>query len=341
MLRQWARRLSVGPSSASAAEFGAVIDPFRQQPLSVWGSASSWLSSTLAVGKLRQIEPSWTVPNFKAHAAELYTQVGHALAASEEQTLARITTPSCFQIMRQSLRSRPRTERHHWEAVHVAASIKQVRIGHMESDRERHYAQVTCEVHDPRRAAAPPRRAATAPLARSDLGRARLLDLRRQRRGDRRGGNARGAVRAERPVGLRALCLAPGRGRAMADEGATQGGRRVAAAPQTAQRGRRTCGGGRCQVGPLWRQEWLDSVRPRRGEWGWAGGPGRHEAAHAHKIAGRSDVIFFVSFPEQRAAVRSRDSRTEAVPAFAHVALSLRRHDTSTSSSESRDRITL
>jgi hypothetical protein len=48
--------------------------------------------------------------------------------------------------MQASVRARARGEKHTWEPVRVAASVKQVRLGHPESDRSRLYAQITCQL---------------------------------------------------------------------------------------------------------------------------------------------------------------------------------------------------
>jgi len=103
-----------------------------------------------------QAATGFTVPQFKAHSAGLFEEVGVALAQADEARLQRLTTPSCFETMRPALRSRPKGQRHSWTSHGVVSSIKQIRVGFSSSDRERKFAQVTCaieaqmvyEIHD-------------------------------------------------------------------------------------------------------------------------------------------------------------------------------------------------
>ena len=88
----------------------------------------------------------FTVPQFKEEAASIYTGVGAALAAADEDQLRKLTTPSCFATMSASLRQRPNGQRHKWSTFDVGTKVVQVRIGHHASFPDRRFAQVTCEI---------------------------------------------------------------------------------------------------------------------------------------------------------------------------------------------------
>ena len=100
----------------------------------------------MAVVQLRKSLPGWAVPDFKDEAATLYEQVSLALAAKDATNLQRLTTPSCFAALHESLESRPSGQRHSWEAKEIVASVKQVRFTHSSNQVDRRYAQVTCGI---------------------------------------------------------------------------------------------------------------------------------------------------------------------------------------------------
>jgi len=81
----------------------------------------------------------------KKEAASIFRDVGAALADGDEKRLRELTTPLCFATMQQSLRTRPKGQRHQWGTVgDVEANVKQMRIGHQKSKVEQRFAQVTC-----------------------------------------------------------------------------------------------------------------------------------------------------------------------------------------------------
>jgi len=106
----------------------------------------AWSESTLAIVNLRQRLPGWGVPTFRGEAGELYRQVSLALAAADVKRLKKLTTPSCYALLADSVKKRPAGQRHAWEATEVAASVKQVRLAHNAKDPDRQYAQVTCSI---------------------------------------------------------------------------------------------------------------------------------------------------------------------------------------------------
>jgi len=132
-------------SRSVVPELGITIDRYTtaEAYLRAW---RRWCASTLAVVTLRKVLPSFTVPLFKVEAARLFGEVGAALAAADERKLRQITTPSCLQAMRASLRARPRGQRHSYRPRQIEAYIKQVRIGHNASNREMKFAQVTAHI---------------------------------------------------------------------------------------------------------------------------------------------------------------------------------------------------
>ncbi len=139
------RALASPRLDAASVEMATVLDPY--EPSHGWLKGwSGFSASTLAVVQLRNGLSGWSVPQFKDEAAQIYTSVGTALAAADEAALRQLTTRSCFTTMAQSLRSRPAGERHHWQALDVAASIKQVRIGHHRQTPARRFAQVTAAI---------------------------------------------------------------------------------------------------------------------------------------------------------------------------------------------------
>jgi predicted lipid-binding transport protein (Tim44 family) len=125
---------------------GTVLDPYKGSPSGIFKWWGDFSASTMAVVQLRRSVDGWTVPRFKLEAAQIYTDVGDALAAGDEAALRKLTTPSCLTTMLRSLRSRPKGQRHRWETLDVTASVRQVRIGHHASAPERRFAQVTCEI---------------------------------------------------------------------------------------------------------------------------------------------------------------------------------------------------
>ena len=81
----------------------------------------------------------------KQEAARVYEAVGAALAAGDEAALQELCTPSCFEQLKDSLRTRSQHEHHHWDVVELAASPKAIRIS-SESDGGRLFAQLTCRI---------------------------------------------------------------------------------------------------------------------------------------------------------------------------------------------------
>jgi predicted lipid-binding transport protein (Tim44 family) len=142
-MRQFRRLLSKASSTAHL-EMGTVLD--RYQP--VHGFLNGWSNfsvSTLAVVQLRNTA-GFTVPAFRDEARQIYGDVGSALARADMSALRKLTTPSCFASLSDSLRQRPKGQRHTWDVVDVAAAVRQVRIGHHKSAPERRFAQVTCSI---------------------------------------------------------------------------------------------------------------------------------------------------------------------------------------------------
>jgi len=132
------------PSGSNKLEMGTVIDRYKRPE----GWVRSWrefTSSTLAVAGLRRTI-GWTVPTFRQTAAEIYGGVGAAFAAGDLGTLRQLTTPSCYALMCDALKSRAGGERHEWETLDLRTSIKQVRIGNHKSTPGRQFAQVTCAI---------------------------------------------------------------------------------------------------------------------------------------------------------------------------------------------------
>ena len=129
----------------SRAEMGTVIDPYTPDAsfLKAW---KSWSLSTLAIVQLRNFVNEFSALEFKAQAADLFTNVGQALARADEKRLATLTTPSCFRQMLASLRARPQGQVHTWSCPDITASIKQARIGYNASDKDVKYAQLTCAI---------------------------------------------------------------------------------------------------------------------------------------------------------------------------------------------------
>ena len=130
--------------SASSRE-PPIVDPFDPNRgfLRSW---RAWSESTLAIVNLRKRLPDWGVPTFRSEAGELYRQVSLALAAADVKRLKKLTTPSCYALLADSVKKRPVGQRHAWEATEVAASVKQVRLAHNSKDPDRQYAQVTCSI---------------------------------------------------------------------------------------------------------------------------------------------------------------------------------------------------
>ncbi len=124
---------------------GVVIEPYKPDP-SYLGAWMRWSKSTLAVVRLRRALPGFSVLDFKKEAASLFDRVGDALARADERALARLTTPSCHKPMAASLRARPRGEEHSWAVSGITASIKQARVGHNATNKDIHYAQLTCAI---------------------------------------------------------------------------------------------------------------------------------------------------------------------------------------------------
>lgn len=142
----FARRLSTRAPTGAAHEMATVLDRYDPNAAGIVRSWTNFCASTLAVVQLRNGLTGWTVPNFRDEAAGIYSRVGAALAAGDEPALRRLTTRSCFSAMSTSLKERARGERHRWDALDVAASIKQVRIGHHVSAPERRFAQITASI---------------------------------------------------------------------------------------------------------------------------------------------------------------------------------------------------
>lgn len=115
-------------------------NPFRQPCVPTRHSNVKWLFE-----RKPQVD-GWTVPTFKEEAAQIYTDVGAALAAADEKQLRMLTTPSCYATMAASLRERPGGQKQRWQTLDVSTSVVQVRIGHHASFPERRFAQVTCSI---------------------------------------------------------------------------------------------------------------------------------------------------------------------------------------------------
>ena len=128
-------------------EMATILDRFNPDPeIGMWKKWSSFTVSTLAVVQLRKELPEWSAINFKAEASNLWSDVGAAIAAGKADQLRKLTTPSCFATMSQSLKARPEGQRHRWETFGVEAKVRSVRIGHHASSPSRKFAQVTCSI---------------------------------------------------------------------------------------------------------------------------------------------------------------------------------------------------
>ena len=128
-------------------EMATILDRFDPDPeIGMWKKWSSFTVSTLAVVQLRKELPEWSAINFKAEASNLWSDVGAAIAAGKADQLRKLTTPSCFATMSQSLKARPEGQRHRWETFGVEAKVRSVRIGHHASSPSRKFAQVTCSI---------------------------------------------------------------------------------------------------------------------------------------------------------------------------------------------------
>jgi predicted lipid-binding transport protein (Tim44 family) len=132
------------PPAASRLE-PPVVDSFDPDQ-GVLRNFRGWAESTMAVVQLRKSLPGWAVPDFKVEAATLYEQVSLALAAKDAPKLQRLTTPSCYAALHESLESRPSGQQHSWEAQEIVASVKQVRFTHSANQVDRRYVQVTCGI---------------------------------------------------------------------------------------------------------------------------------------------------------------------------------------------------
>ena len=140
-----AGRRFLAARAGGVVEMANVIDRYNPK-LGVLKAWTSWSASTLAVVRLGSTLPGWTVPKFKLEAAQLYIDVGAALAAGSESKLRNLVTPSCLPALLQSIRARPKGQRHTWETRNVQASIRHVRIGHHASNPGRQFAQITCSI---------------------------------------------------------------------------------------------------------------------------------------------------------------------------------------------------
>ena len=101
-------------------ELATCIDRFDPKAS---GFLRSWLSfstSTMAVVTLRK-EAGWSVPSFRTEAANLYSEVGAALASGDQAALRDITTPSCYSTLLPTLKTRPAGNVHSWEATYLSA----------------------------------------------------------------------------------------------------------------------------------------------------------------------------------------------------------------------------
>ena len=140
-----AGRRFLAARAGGVVEMANVIDRYNPK-LGVLKAWTSWSASTLAVVRLGSTLPGWTVPKFKLEAAQLYIDVGAALAAGSESKLRNLVTPSCLPALLQSIRAPPKGQRHTWETRNVQASIRHVRIGHHASNPGRQFAQITCSI---------------------------------------------------------------------------------------------------------------------------------------------------------------------------------------------------
>lgn len=131
--------------STPAPEFPSVIDPFTIKP-SIIDSWRDWVTSTLAVVQLRQTT-DFTVPRLREEAAQIFCDVGDALARRDKRRLKQLTTPMCYSSMEKALQVRPSGEVHQYRAVEASANVKQFRIGHLASDSTRRFAQATCLIN--------------------------------------------------------------------------------------------------------------------------------------------------------------------------------------------------
>eukprot|EP00966_Prymnesium_polylepis_P030876 718327-Prymnesium_polylepis.1 len=102
--------------------------------------------STLAVVQMRQKVPGFAVPRLKADAAQIFCDVGGALATGDLRRLQELTTPMCYSTMSKSLLARPKGETHNYRALDAQASVVQFRVGHHASEPDRKFAQATCSI---------------------------------------------------------------------------------------------------------------------------------------------------------------------------------------------------
>lgn len=130
----------------SHLEMGIVLDRYQPTGRSWFKGWTDFSVSTLAVVTLRKDIEGWAVPKFKAEAAQIYKDVGKALAMGDKAALKSLTTPTCYAQMEPSLRSRPAGQRQKWKVLECNASVVQVRVGHHQSNPGRRFAQATCKI---------------------------------------------------------------------------------------------------------------------------------------------------------------------------------------------------
>ena len=127
-------------------EMGIVLDRYQPTGRSWLKGWSNFSVSTLAIVTLRKDLEGWGVPKFKLESAQIYKDVGKALAAGDKAALKALTTPSCFASMAPSLRARPAGQKQKWKVLECNSSVVQVRIGHHADNPARKFAQATCKI---------------------------------------------------------------------------------------------------------------------------------------------------------------------------------------------------
>lgn len=124
------RSLSLGGRSpvAPLPELEGILDTHNPDA-SLLQRGMSKLVSARAAMQLRCAE---TVAA-RDEAARVYRDVGTAFAAGDVAGLRQLCTPSCFVVLLESVRSRPKHMRHIWQVVDLATSAEQLRIGEQRS----------------------------------------------------------------------------------------------------------------------------------------------------------------------------------------------------------------